>query len=206
MYRILLLVITTTVLISCGDEVKEQEKEETIAEETSVTPLVVQVAEEPVSQNTSGDGNSINESGLIKWYLNPDANLEDYRIQQHKWNKWVDMGGVDPTALKGDYCEFQVKLFAGNNIFRLRKKGRAKKRVPPVEIFVKLQDLKSSVSWSFNADETIIEITEEAMYEIFNEAGNLVDKGTSAEIDISGLAVGGYYFNYALFMDSFQKK
>lgn len=169
-------------------------------------PLVVQVSEDPAPPAVDGVGNSIDENGLIKWYLGSDANIDDYQIQQHKWNKWVNVGSLKPEELKGDHYEIEVKLLVGKNIYRVSKKGRAKKRVPPVEINVKPLDLNSTISWKFNTDQSAILISEEAMYEIFNEAGELMDKGTAAEIDISILGVGGYYFNYALSMDSFQKK
>lgn len=206
MHRKILLGFIITVLFSCSSEVKEQVQVQEAVEEVAPDPFVVQISEDSNAQVPSGNSNSIDENGLIKWYLEADANVDEYRIQQHKWNKWVDMGSLDPESLKGDHYEFEVKLLSGRNIFRVRKKGISRKRVTPVEIFVKLQDLKSSIKWQFNADETAIIISEEAMYEIFNEAGKLVDKGIATEIDISNLVKGGYYFNYALFMDSFQKK
>ncbi|HIA13238.1 MAG TPA: hypothetical protein EYN69_14415 [Flavobacteriales bacterium] len=191
-------------LFSCSSEVKELVQEP--VEEGAPTPLVVQASKDLPAKAPNESGNSIDENGLLIWYLDPEANAAEYRVQQHRWNKWVDIGGLDSAALKGDHYEFEVKLLAGQNIFWVRKKGISKKRVTPVEVFKKLEDLNKSVSWAFNAEETAIVLTEECMYEIFNEAGALVDKGTASEIDISGFATGGYYFNYALFMDSFQKK
>lgn len=200
MRSIILAVTMIIVLASCSSEVKEQEAAE------EVVPIVIAPTEESAPTTNDGFTNSIDENGLVKWYLEPDADIEGYRIEQHKWNKWVVVGNLETDYKKGDHYEFEVKLLVGRNIYRVNKRKRTKKRVAPVEIEKTPQPMEGSTKWRFNSDSTMIILSKGSMYEIFSEAGELVGKGTAKEIDISNLAAGGYYFNYALFMDSFQKK
>ena len=65
--------------------------------------------------------------------------------------------------------------------------------------------MESTSKWKYNEDSTSIVLAHESMYEIFSEEGELMDKGNAIEIDVSKLPSGGYYYNYALVMDNFQR-
>ncbi len=144
---------------------------------------------------------NISPEGLMTWTTKNENGEIPYHIQQFKWNKWVEIGEVLGQG-KPDHNEysFQTNLVSGHNKFRVVQKSSTDhiRKSPEFEI----DGPANPVTFSKSA--TSITFTNPTGYELFNEYGQIVKRGTGEGFDISDLPKGTYYLNYDATFDEFK--
>ena len=147
------------------------------------------------------DSVTINNDGLISWSLKSTDSMNDFIIQEFRWNKWLKIGPVSNNALK-NYA-FKADSTCGLYGIRIQSAGPEKlhsKSVPyPIKREIKSLCMLKSNSFAF---------TSKTKFEIYNENGDRLLEGCSDFVnwDTLNLSSGIYYYNYANVTEAFVVK
>lgn len=144
---------------------------------------------------------NIEPNGLLTWTTKNEKGEIPYIVQQFKWNKWVDVGEVlGQGKASGNSYSFQSILVSGPNKFRVIQKSSSDKvRKSPL---FEINNTNPAVTYSKNS--TTINFSNDTGYELFNEYGQIVKRGTGKTFDISDLPKGIYYLNYDSSFEEFK--
>jgi len=137
------------------------------------------------------------DDGLLRWTAKAESGPLIYRVEQFKWNKWVEVGEVlgAGKATTNEYA-FQGDLHFGKNQFRISQaNSSAERRYSAVAEAISNRPGKIELISEKVKDK--IEFSGPTSFELFNSYGELIRKGQSKSIDISELKKGNYYLNYA---------
>ena len=148
----------------------------------------------------------IEKDGILKWTTKGETGKLPYVIEQYRWNKWVKVGEVEGagTADNNDYS-FKITPHSGKNQFRIKQVDYSNQpRFSP-----KPADFMSpSPEITFSPVKVSKELafSEDTMYEIYDQYGNVVKKGFGQNVDCANLTKGVYYINYDNKTGEFIKK
>ena len=136
---------------------------------------------------------SIDSAGVLKWKTKNETGKLVYIIEQYCWNKWIKVGEVDGKGSEeiNEYS-FQAFLHSGKNEFRVRQDAGGIRYSHPVEITAVKPAVKV-LSYSFRDK---VEFSHVTMFELYDDFGNLVKKGTGKEINCNELKRGDYFLDY----------
>jgi hypothetical protein len=146
----------------------------------------------------------VDEAGQLTFVTKGENGPLDFKIEQFKWNKWVEVGSIQGkgTTEKNTYTS-KVILVPGENKFRIKQIGNNGKKLYSPE--AKVLAFISKVNMTHNKSKDLIEFDRETQYEVFNVYGNIVMKGISKSIDIKSLAKGNFIINYDNTYGEFKK-
>lgn len=148
---------------------------------------------------------NISKTGLLEWTSKNESGPLPYVVEQFKWNKWVPVGEV---AGKGNPEEhkysYQTTAHSGENKFRVKQVGFGSqvKYSQPVVLLSTLP--KVTFTSSENSDK--IFFSNESMYEVYDDYGNILKKGYAKQIDVGNLYKGNYFLCYDNNVAEFRKK
>lgn len=158
-------------------------------------------------------GMSIDKDGTFHWTTRSESGKLPFYVEQFRWNKWVKVGEVEGHGTPGtnEYA-FRISPHSGKNQFRVRQtdqsgRPRISKTVDYTSELLEAEyaPLKTTKDINFyvkgKAGKTV-----ETMYEIYDQFGNIVKKGSGAKVDVSNLPKGSYFLNYDNKMGEFVKK
>lgn len=158
-------------------------------------------------------GMGIDKEGILHWSTRSETGKLAFFIEQYRWNKWVKVGEVEGEG-KPTTCEYSFKIapHSGKNTFRVRQTDysgspRLSKATdflsesPEID-FAPLKAIKD-INFFVKGKETK---PAETMYEIYDQYGNIVKKGSGLKVDVSNLPKGPYYINFDNKMGEFVKK
>ncbi|MBN2681585.1 MAG: hypothetical protein JXR58_03700 [Bacteroidales bacterium] len=149
--------------------------------------------------NVSTDGKK------LTWTTTGEAGQLAFDIQQFRWNKWVKVGEVQGVGTPGENAySFDINLHSGKNRFRVKQTDYTKKHRYSTETFYNAKF--PPVTLSKKKVEDVVEFNMETMYEIYDNYGNIVLKGTGKTVDVKALSNGKYYLNFDNQMEEIQKK
>ena len=153
---------------------------------------------------------SVDNNLVLKWTTkNENGNLP-FIVEQYRWNKWVKLDEVQGlgTPIENHYS-FKVIPHSGKNQYRVKQidySGQAR-------ISKSVDFISSSPEVSFTPSKVTKDITfmannkpAETMFEIFDQFGNILKRGTASSVDVSNLPKGSYYIDYDNKMGNFTKK
>jgi len=142
--------------------------------------------------------------GEMKWTAKGEQGKLPYIVEQFRWNKWVKVGEVDGNGTPGQHnYSFIVTLHSGENQFRVKQMGFTGN--PKASSAVKVFSPNTKLEYTLNKN-SLITITGETLYEIYDYYGAIVKKGYGKQIDVSSLVKGGYYLCYDNIVVEFKKK
>lgn len=140
---------------------------------------------------------SIDSSAVLHWISKNEINKLPYTIEQFRWNKWIKVGEVGGKGgVQQNEYSFQTIPHSGENRFRVKQidyKGQPRPS-KPAEFLAPELNINLPANLYKLADE--LEFNKETMYELYDQSGNLVRKGSGKKIDLKGLKRGTYYINY----------
>ena len=158
-------------------------------------------------------GMTIEKDGTFKWSTRSETGKLAFAIEQYRWNKWVKVGEVEGEGKPStNNYAFKITPHSGKNTFRLRQTDysgtpRMSKAVDYMSDTPEIDyaPLKASkdISFFIKGKETK---PSETMYEIYDQYGNIVKKGSGTKVDVSNLPKGPYFLNYDNKMGEFVKK
>ena len=142
-----------------------------------------------VKQEVTGDG-------TYKWVTQNETGELPYLVGQKRWNKWVKVGEVMGSGVPGEHAyEFKVTPHSGENTFRVKqvdltKKARFSQNVSYTDPSVQ------PVTWQpIKVKEEII-FSNNTLYEVYDQFGNIVKRGYANRLDVTTLKKDLYYLNY----------
>ncbi|MBL4585746.1 MAG: hypothetical protein JKX84_01610, partial [Flavobacteriales bacterium] len=141
----------------------------------------------------------ISKQGLFAMTTTNETGKLAYTIEQFRWSKWVEVGEFEG---KGDpeknVYEIQLTtIHNGQNRFRVKQKDHRSK--PRYSFETKINSPLPEVTFQPGNGKKAAEATNfsvATLYEIYNAYGNIVAKGVSKRVDVSGMEKGTYYLNY----------
>ncbi|MEM7161506.1 MAG: hypothetical protein AAF487_03605 [Bacteroidota bacterium] len=147
----------------------------------------------------------VDANGLLTWSTINEQGALPFVVQQYKWNKWVNIGQIDGigTSNENEY-QFQAGPISGLNRFRIVQKNfEGKMRKSPE---VSFNSEMNPVTFKYSKKEQKIVFSGKTAFEVFNEQGQIVKRGSDSEIDVSGLRKNKYYLAYDNLDSEFMKK
>ena len=141
------------------------------------------------------DAITVNDEALIKWTASNESGSLPYKIQQFKWNKWVNVGEVQGNGNPGQHnYEFQAVLVSGENRFRvIQKSNDGRVKVSPE---VKVNSSQGVVSVEFDKKGKVLTFSTSTNFEVYDEYGQIISRGYQSSIDMAEYEKGKYYVNY----------
>ncbi|MDX9749733.1 MAG: hypothetical protein RBT71_01450 [Flavobacteriales bacterium] len=139
---------------------------------------------------------SIGSDGTYTWTTTNEIGSLPFIVEQKRWNKWVKAGEVAGKGTPGENTyAFQVTPHSGENTFRVKqvdldRKARYSEAVTITDNSV------APVTWGPAKPKSEITFSGRTMFEIYDEYGNIVKRGTADRVDVSNLPRGLYYLNY----------
>jgi len=156
---------------------------------------------------------STDNEGTFKWTTKSETGKLTFFVEQFRWNKWVKVGEVEGvgTPQSNEYA-FKISPHSGKNMVRVRQTDYSgtPRLSKSVDFLSEVPEtdfapLKASKDINFfvkgNAGKAV-----ETMYEIYDQYGNIVKKGSGIKVDVSNLPKGPYFINYDNKMGEFVKK
>jgi hypothetical protein len=147
----------------------------------------------------------VNRKGFLVWDIKGNCGEGIFTIEQFRWKKWVKAGEIKSKDTTGfNSYALEINPNTGQNSFRIKFKDEKSKETtskeikytqPGKEIMIVTEKVKDRIAF-----------TATTMYEIVDEAGNLITTGTEKYIDTSELPKGKYYINYDNKAEVFSKK
>jgi hypothetical protein len=132
----------------------------------------------------------------LEWETTGENGKLTFIVEQFRWNKWVKVGEVEGagTANLNAYS-FKALAHSGENQFRVRQMDyTGQQRASPV---AKCTSSKTAITFSPKKATTVINFQGgETLWEIYDQYGTIIKKGSGTSIDVTGLAKGGYFLNY----------
>lgn len=147
----------------------------------------------------------VEADGTLKWTTTGESGKLPYIIEQFRWTKWVKVGEVEGigTPQANDYS-FKITPHSGKNQFRVKQVdySNTPKLSKPINYLSPLPE----TTFSPQKVQKELLFSEETMFEIFDQYGNVVKKGFGKKVDCSNLSKGVYYINYDNKTGEFIKK
>lgn len=137
----------------------------------------------------------VDQKGLLTWEAYDGATGNICFIEQHKWNRWVEMGQVMNDNVPGAASEFnfQMKLHSGKNSIRIKQrdiKGNHYSQTFEFEGPAQGPQLKST-----KVKDQII-FSSPSYFEVYDPYGRLIKKGYGSEILMEDCEKGTYFVNF----------
>lgn len=137
----------------------------------------------------------LSKDGVLSWTTSNESGKLPFKIQQYKWNKWVDVGEVDGigTADENLY-NFKVQLTSGKNKFRVMQKnyeGNMKKSTS-----VEFESNKPQLTFLYNQRNKYVVFSDDTQYEIHDAYGRITKRGFGNKVPVSDLKKGDYYLSF----------
>ncbi len=142
-----------------------------------------------VKQNVSDDG-------TYTWTATNETGELPYIVEQKRWNKWVKTGEVMGKGKPGEHTySFKVTPHSGENTFRVKQVDMTRRaRISESVTFT--DGGVAAVTWGPPKPKEEIVFSGNTMFEIYDEYGNIVKRGTADRVEVASLKRGTYYVNY----------
>jgi hypothetical protein len=150
---------------------------------------------------------SVANDGTYTWTTTNETGELPYIVQEKRWNKWIRVGEVMGVGSPGEHTySFKVVPHSGENIYRVKQEDLTK-RSRFSDNVTYTDPAVAAVTWTYDKKNETIHMSGGSLYEIYDQFGNIVKRGYTTDIDVSGLAKGLYYLNYDNKMgDTFVKR
>lgn len=135
------------------------------------------------------------KTNKITWAIAGSPGEEPFEVEQYRWDKWVRIGTVlprDSFSINEYNCAFVAH--SGKNLFRVKLIDSNGNTVYSPSI--KYQSKTPEVMLANNKVSERIEMSDETMYQLYDEKGNLLLYGTASFVDVIGLEKGTYWLNF----------
>ncbi len=150
----------------------------------------------------------IDKSGELSITTTNETGPLPYKIEQFRWNKWVEVGEFDGKGdpEKNDYKVQLTTIHGGQNRFRVKQVDQRGK--PRYSFEAKTNATLPEISFEPGDGKKAgdaITFSDNTLYEIYNSYGNVVLKGVAKNVNVSKLDKGVYYLNYGTKTATFKK-
>lgn len=140
---------------------------------------------------------SVKHTTVLHWKTTGEIGKLTFDVQQFRWNKWVKIGEVTGQG-RPDSCTYDFTIpdvHSGVNQFRVKQTGTGSSYSISNTMVYNSGIRKQADYWPIHVTDTL-HFSRTTMYEVYDQSGNIVMKGSGAEIDCSKLKRGSYFLNY----------
>lgn len=147
----------------------------------------------------------VETDGTLKWSTEGETGKLPFIIEQFRWNKWVKVGEVEGigTPQQNDYS-FKITPHSGKNQFRVKQVDYTNQ--PRLSKPSNYMSSTPEITFSPQKVSKELAFSDNTMYQIYDQYGNVVKKGFGKKVDCSNLSKGVYYINYDNKTGEFIKK
>jgi len=135
-------------------------------------------------------------NGMMKWSTESETGKLPFIIEQYRWNKWIKIGEVDGNgSSKNNSYKFKVSPHSGENKIRVKQidyTGRA--RYSPAKTF--RDPSIPAVTFSPTVIRKELTFSGSTRYELYDQYGNIVKRGTADKINFEKMKKGNYWLSY----------
>lgn len=148
----------------------------------------------------------LESDGTLKWNTKNETGKLPFVIEQYRWNKWVKVGEVEGKGIgnNNDYIFKVTTLHSGENQIRIKQVDYTSQ--PRYSKPVKFASQIPDVTYAPVKVSKDITFSDETLYEIYDQYGNVVKKGFGKVVDCGNMPKGVYYLNYDNKTAEFLKK
>ncbi|MGZ4033592.1 MAG: hypothetical protein ACXVP4_01910, partial [Bacteroidia bacterium] len=148
---------------------------------------------------------NIDKNGLLNWTTKNEMGSLPYVVEQFRWNKWIPVGEVKGNgSMDNNNYSFQTTAHSGENKFRVKQVGYGD--TPKISPNVTFVSSVGQPTYTMEKGQTAIQFSDQTMYEVYDEYGNVIKRGYGNKLDIANLTKGSYYLCYDNIMTDFKKK
>ncbi len=139
----------------------------------------------------------IDDSQILEWITEGEFGVLPYKVQQYKWNKWVDVGEVEGegTPNISNYA-FHVEFTSGDNKFRVIQIDATGKIKKSKSISIDSDTPKLSYTIVKERKNKKVVFSAATGYEVHDKFGTLKLKGFDYQVDITSLISDDYWLSY----------
>lgn len=150
----------------------------------------------------------IDKGGELSLSTTNETGALPYKIEQFRWNKWVEVGEFDGKGSpdKNEYKSQLTTIHSGQNRFRVKQLDQRGK--PRYSFEAKTNSALPEITWLPGDGKKVTDVitfSDNTLYEIYNAYGNIVSKGVSKSVNVGNLDKGTYYLNYGTKTATFKK-
>jgi hypothetical protein len=143
---------------------------------------------------------SSDNEGLLKWSTKGEDGVLDFKIEQFRWDRWVEMGFVKGVGTKDIHnYTFQITPHSGKNTIRVSQTDNTEEKRSSKQISFTSNSPKVKKTPSCVSDFIYFKASGQNVktkFEIYDAYGNLLKTGFSDSIDCRSLVNGVYFINY----------
>lgn len=167
-----------------------------IVHENNCAPKFIVYLDNRTTEKLEFEYLTLDSTGLLKWKTIKETEKLIFWIEQYRWNKWVKVAELETTGKwEGSAYEYKLKLHSGENTIRIRMVDYFGKSFLSPSVEVKSNVPIMTVISPLNTTKEII-LSDESLFEIHDQYGNMVQKGTDKKVNVSQLSNGSYYLQY----------
>jgi hypothetical protein len=139
---------------------------------------------------------SFDSSGVLSWTIDNDSLLDKvvFTVEQYKWNKWVKSGEVEQKDMRQTRFSFKPVLHSGENRFRVKYVDYSGK--PYLSNATQIVSTTHAVTFKIVRPDNKVVFSSKTQFEVYDQNGNLIDKGYGTEVFFPKKTKSGYYLNY----------
>ncbi|MEW6469112.1 MAG: hypothetical protein AB1458_09320 [Bacteroidota bacterium] len=142
---------------------------------------------------------AIDAKGHLHWKTRNEAWKLYYIVEQYRWNKWIKLGELEAKGGEGEQ-EYSYPLVLNSGINKVRIKYfdlNAKPHYSKIVEFVSdVKEVTIAQPADLNKVKGQIVFSEPTFFEIYDEFGLVIKKGTAQSIDCTLFQKGTYYLNF----------
>lgn len=147
----------------------------------------------------------VDKKGFLNWTTKDEQGSLPFIVQQYRWNKWITIGEVKGIGTPQiNKYQINVHSHSGKNKFRIYQLDYT--GTPNYSSNIKHQSTFPTITFGPEKIKDELLFSNETLYEIYDNYGNIIFKGFGNKIKLKGLKKGLYYINYDNTMGSFRKK
>ena len=155
----------------------------------------------------------VEKDGTLKWSTKGETGKLPYIIEQFVYTTWKKVGEVEGVgSTEVNEYSFKIVPHSGKNQFRIKQvdytnQAHLSRPIDYVSTSAPLDFVPKKVNNVIEFVQlTNPKASEETMFEIYDQYGNIVKKGFSKQVDVSNLQKGVYYIIYDGKSGEFVKK
>jgi len=145
----------------------------------------------------------VEKDGTLKWSTKGETGKLPYVIEQFVYTTWKKVGEVEGIgSTEVNEYSFKVVPHSGKNQFRIKQvdytnQPRLSRPIDFVSTSPELDFMPKKVNTTIDfVQKANNKASEETMFEIYDQYGNIVKKGFAKQVDVSNLQKGVYYIIY----------
>lgn len=147
----------------------------------------------------------LSNDGKLDWTTKNESGKLTFIVEQYRWNKWVKVGEVEGKGTPGENSySFQVTPHSGENKVRVKQVDYSGK--PRYSTAATTMSSAPEVTFEPVKVKETINFSNETLYEVYDQYGNIVKRGYGSNLDATSLKKGDYYLSYDNKTETFSKK